>query len=64
MLSSLAPPPPYLAEEGSALAKVGPGQVAATVKQDGYTLKVLVDPNKAAAPEHLRAPDHEERRSR
>jgi copper transport protein len=50
ILSSLAPPPPAFAEEGSALARVGPGRVAATVKRAGYTLRVLVDPNKAAAP--------------
>jgi copper transport protein len=50
VLSSLAPPPPAFAQEGSALAKVGPGKVAATVHQDGYTLEVLVSPNKAAAP--------------
>jgi copper transport protein len=49
-LSSLAPPPPAFALEGSALAKVGPGKVAATVHQAGYTLQVLVDPNRAAAP--------------
>ena len=50
ILSSLAPPPPSFAEEGSALAKVGPGKVASTVTQNGYTLQVLVDPNKAVAP--------------
>ena len=50
ILSSLAPPPPAFAEEGSALARVGPGKVAATVTRAGYTLQVLVDPNKAAAP--------------
>ncbi len=50
LLTSLAPPSKYLSEEGSAIAKVGPGQVAAVVHQDGYTLKVLVAPNKAAAP--------------
>ena len=50
VLSSLAPPPPAFAEEGSALAQVGPGKVAASVTQNGYTLQVLVDPNKAAAP--------------
>ncbi len=50
VLSSLAPPPKALAEEGSALAKVGPGKVAATVHQDGYTLQLLIDPNKAVAP--------------
>jgi len=47
ILSSLAPPPPAFAKEGSALAKVGPGRVAETVRQGGYTLQVLVDPNKA-----------------
>ena len=50
LLSSLAPPPPAFAEEGHATAKVGPGRVAATVHQSGYTLKVLVDPNRAVAP--------------
>jgi copper transport protein len=49
-LSSLAPPPPAFAEEGNALSRVGPGRVAAVVHQAGYTLKVLVDPNRAAAP--------------
>jgi copper transport protein len=47
LLSSLAPPPPAFAKEGSALAKVGPGPVAASVKQNGYTLRLLVRPNKA-----------------
>ena len=50
ILSSLAPPPPSFAEEGSALAQVGPGKVSSTVTQGGYTLQVLVDPNKAVAP--------------
>jgi copper transport protein len=50
ILSSLAPPPPSFAEEGSALAHVGPGKVASTVKQNGYTLQVLVSPNRAVAP--------------
>ena len=48
VLSSLAPPPPAFAQEGSALARVGPGKVAQTVNlRGGYTLQVLVDPNKA-----------------
>jgi copper transport protein len=47
VLSSLPPPPPAFAKEGSALAHVGPGPVAATVKRNGYTLRVLVQPNKA-----------------
>ncbi|HLX18987.1 MAG TPA: copper resistance protein CopC [Gaiellaceae bacterium] len=50
VLSSLAPPPPAFAKENSSLATVGPGKVAATVKQNGYTLQVLVSPNKAVAP--------------
>jgi copper transport protein len=47
VLSSLAPPAAALAKEGSALAHVGPGRVAATVHKNGYTLQVLVSPNKA-----------------
>jgi copper transport protein len=50
ILSSLAPPPPSFAEVGSALAHVGPGKVASTVTANGYTLQVLVNPNKAVAP--------------
>ena len=50
ILSSLAPPPPAFAQENSALAHVGPGKVAATVNRNGYTLQVLVAPNKAVAP--------------
>jgi copper transport protein len=50
LLSSLAPPPAAFAKEGSALARVGPGSVAATVHQAGYTLQLLVQPNRAAAP--------------
>jgi copper transport protein len=50
VLSSLAPPSKALGEEGSALARVGPGRVATTLHRDGYTLTVFVDPNKAVAP--------------
>lgn len=50
VLSSLAPPASALSKEGSALARVGPGRVAATVRQNGYTLQMLVNPNKAAIP--------------
>jgi copper transport protein len=50
LLSSLAPPPAAFAEQQSALLRVGPGRVAATVKRNGYTLQLLVDPNRAAAP--------------
>ena len=51
VLSSLAPPPPAFALQNSALAQVGPGRVAKTVKRGGYVLQVLVSPNKAAAPD-------------
>jgi copper transport protein len=51
VLSSLAPPPPAFALQNSALAQVGPGRVAETVKHAGYVLQVLVSPNKAVAPD-------------
>jgi copper transport protein len=51
VLSSLAPPPPAFALQNSAIAQVGPGRVAETVKHAGYVLQVLVSPNKAAAPD-------------
>jgi copper transport protein len=51
VLTSLAPPPPSFALQNSAVASVGPGRVAATVKRNGYELQVLVTPNKAAAPD-------------
>ena len=51
VLSSVAPPPPAFAEEGSAIARVGPGKVASTVSRGGFKLQVLVDPNRAAAPD-------------
>ena len=50
VLSSLPPPAAALAVVGKSLATVGPGRVAAVVRQEGYTLKVLVSPNKAVAP--------------
>jgi copper transport protein len=50
VLTSLAPPSQYLGQESGALAKVGPGPVAAVVTKGGYTLKLIVEPNKAAAP--------------
>ena len=50
VLSSLAPPPPALAQEGGALARVGPGPVKRTVTANGYALQVLVAPNRAAVP--------------
>ncbi len=51
VLSSLAPPPPAFAEQNSALASVGPGQVVKTIGRLGYRLQFLVSPNKAAAPD-------------
>jgi copper transport protein len=51
VLSSLAPPPPAFALENSAIAKVGPGRVAQTIRRADYTLQVLVSPNRAAAPD-------------
>jgi copper transport protein len=51
VLSSVAPPPPAFAEEGSALAQVGPGKVASTLTRADYKLQVLVNPNQAAAPD-------------
>jgi copper transport protein len=50
LLSSLAPPPPAFAQREAAQLHVGPGRVAATTKRNGYTLQMLVDPNRAAAP--------------
>ena len=32
---------------------MGPGRVAETVRRNGYTLEVLVAPNKAAAPDQF-----------
>jgi copper transport protein len=51
VLTSTAPPPPTFSLQNSAVASVGPGRVAATVKRNGYELQVLVTPNKAAAPD-------------
>jgi copper transport protein len=48
VLSSLAPPSSALAQLDSALATVGPSRVASTVTQNGYTFRVLVNPNKVA----------------
>jgi copper transport protein len=39
VLSSLAPAPPAFAEQNSALASVGPGQVARTLNRLGYRLQ-------------------------
>jgi copper transport protein len=51
VLSSLAPPPPAFALQNSAVASVGPGQVVKTIHRAGYTLQLLVSPNRAAGPD-------------
>ncbi len=50
LLSSLAPPSKALAKISHASARVGPGAVAETVKKNGYTLAIRIDPNRAALP--------------
>jgi copper transport protein len=50
VLSSLPPPSKALASVGNASAHVGPGRVIQTVQKNGYRLRVLVDPNRAAVP--------------
>jgi copper transport protein len=50
VLSSLPPPPKALAGLGSAPVRVGPGPVATTVERNGYTVKAVVTPNRAAQP--------------
>jgi copper transport protein len=53
VLSSLAPPPPAFALQGSAVARVGPGQVVRTISRAGYRLQLLVSPNRAVAPDRF-----------
>jgi copper transport protein len=50
VLSSLPPPAAALAKAGGAIARVGPGRVVRTVQHNGYTLRLRVDPNRAAVP--------------
>jgi copper transport protein len=50
VLTSLPPPSNALAKASNAAAHVGPGPVSRTVKRNGYTLHVRVDPNRAALP--------------
>ena len=56
VLSSLPPPAAALAKAGGALARVGPGRVVRTVQHNGYTLRLRVDPNRAAVPNDWYAP--------
>jgi copper transport protein len=50
VMSSLAPPPQSLAQEGKAEASVGPGPVTKAVTKNGYRLEFSVQPNRAAVP--------------
>jgi copper transport protein len=50
VLSSLPPPAKALAEVGRASAHVGPGAVDRVIHHGSYTLRVHVDPNRAAQP--------------
>jgi copper transport protein len=50
VLSSIAPPSSALAQENSALTRVGPGRVATVVHKGSYALQVLISPNRAAVP--------------
>jgi copper transport protein len=48
ILTSLAPPAKALAQIGHAAGSVGPGPASTVVRQGDYTLRLSVDPNKAA----------------
>jgi copper transport protein len=50
VLSSLPPPSKALASVSHAAAHVGPGAVTRVVNRNGYRLRVVVSPNKAAVP--------------
>jgi copper transport protein len=50
VMSSVAPPPKSLAQEGRAEATVGPGPVQRTLDKNGYRLQFGVSPNRAAVP--------------
>jgi copper transport protein len=50
VLSSLPPPARALAEVGQASAHVGPGAFGQTFQRGGYSVRVRVDPNRAAQP--------------
>jgi copper transport protein len=53
VLTSFAPPAKALGQVGSAVAHVGPGQVVEVVHKNGYTIKALVSPNRAAIPNNF-----------
>jgi copper transport protein len=50
VLASLAPPSSALARVQDIAARVGPGPVSEVVKKGPYTVRVRVDPNRAAIP--------------
>jgi copper transport protein len=50
VLASLAPPSSALARVRDIAARVGPGPVSEVVKKGPYTVRVRVDPNRAAIP--------------
>jgi copper transport protein len=50
VLSSLPPPAKALAEVGQASAHVGPGAFGQTFHRGAYSVRVRVDPNRAAQP--------------
>jgi copper transport protein len=49
-LTSLPPPSQALGKAGQAVAHLGPGVIGKTLQHGAYTLKVGVQPNKAAVP--------------
>jgi copper transport protein len=50
VLTSLPPPPKALATIGAANAHVGPGAVSRVVRSGAYTVRVRLNPNRAALP--------------
>ena len=63
VLSSLAPPSKALAEEGKALARVGPGKVAETVHQRGLYPAGAGQPQQGGRTELVRAEADQERQA-
>lgn len=49
-LTSLPPPSQALGKEDQAVARLGPGPIGQSLHHGGYTLRVGVQPNKAAVP--------------
>ena len=50
VLTSLPPPPKALATIGAIDAHVGPGPIDKVVQQGGYSMRMRIDPNRAALP--------------